>query len=71
MSRRIYSLIIDAIATVEVTPGGPCLHLAPTRSVLHQPVPAPDPSTSACGSDCVPLAIGTVMAGGGLSEREA
>jgi len=52
-----YSLIIDAVATVDVTEDGPRLLLAPTRAVLHRPG-APDPTTSPCGSDCLPVALG-------------
>jgi len=52
-----YSLIVDAVATVDVTEHGPRLLLVPTRAVLHRPGPAPQPATSACGSDCVPLAF--------------
>jgi len=58
-----YSLIVDAVATVEVTEDGPCLLLKPTRAVLHRPAPAPDPATSPCGSDCVPLALGGLARG--------
>ena len=52
-----YSLIVDAVATVETTADGARLRLQPTRAVLHRPGPAPDPTTSACGSDCVPIAL--------------
>jgi hypothetical protein len=53
-----YSLIIDAVAEVESTVAGPRLRVAPTRAVLHRPGPAPDPASSSCGSDCVPLPLG-------------
>src|SRR5262245_14356858 len=55
-----YSLIVDAMAIVEATADGPRLSLAPTRAVLHRWGPAPDPSMSACGSDCQPLALGAL-----------
>jgi len=55
-----YSLIIDAVATVDTTEDGPRLLLAPTRAVLHRSVPAPDPGTSSCGSDCVSVALGSL-----------
>ena len=59
-----YSLIVDAIATVDVTDDGARLLLAPTRAVLHRPAPAADPSTSPCGSDCIPVALGDLSRGG-------
>jgi hypothetical protein len=52
-----YSLIIDAVAEVESTGGGPRLRVVPTRAVLHRPGPAADPASSSCGSDCIPLAL--------------
>src|SRR5262249_1491839 len=52
-----YSLIVDALATVEMTQDGPRLLLAPTRAVLHRRAPAFDAASSPCGSDCLPLAI--------------
>ena len=55
-----YSLIVDAVATVESTPDGARLSFAPTRAVLHRWGPAPDPSASTCGSDCQPLALGAL-----------
>ena len=58
-----YSLIVDALATVEATAAGPRLNMAPTRAVLHRWGPAPDPSASTCGSDCQPLALGTLGRG--------
>ena len=50
-----YSLIVDGTATV--TPGGDGhkMLLTPINAVLHRPAPAPDPTTSGCGADCVPL----------------
>src|SRR5262245_1137033 len=60
-----YSLIVDALATVESTADGARLSMAPTRAVLHRWGPAPDPSASTCGSDCRPLALGAL--GGGRS----
>ena len=58
-----YSLIVDALATVEATDAGPRLSMAPTRAVLHRWGPAPDPSASSCGSDCQPLALGVLGRG--------
>ena len=52
-----YSLIVDAIATVEPGTSGLRLLLAPTRAVLHRPIRVPDPPPSSCGSDCVPLSF--------------
>jgi hypothetical protein len=49
-----YSLIVDAVATVEAPDR---LRLAPTRAVLHRPGPASAPAVSSCGSDCVPLSL--------------
>jgi hypothetical protein len=57
-----YSLIVDAVATVEVTADGERLILAATRAVLHRSGPAPDP-TSSCGADCQPLALGALGRG--------
>jgi hypothetical protein len=53
------SLIIDGVAAVDATEDdrGFRLRLAPTRAVLHRPVPAPDPTSSPCGSDCVPIPL--------------
>ena len=55
-----YSLIVDAVATVETTADGARLTLAPTRAVLQRWGPATDPSASSCGSDCQPLALGAL-----------
>lgn len=52
-----YSLIVDGSAIVVAMPGKARLTLSPTRAVLHRPVPALDTSPSACGADCVPLAL--------------
>jgi hypothetical protein len=49
-----YTLIVDGIARVEAGEQAR-LSVVPTRAVLHRPAPAPDPATSPCGSDCVPL----------------
>jgi hypothetical protein len=49
-----YSLIVDAVATVDEPTH---LRLAPTRAVLHRPLPASVPAVSSCGSDCVPLSL--------------
>ncbi len=50
-----YSLIVDGTATV--TPGvdGHRLLVTPTKAVLHRSAPAPEPTTSGCEADCVPL----------------
>jgi len=50
-----YSLIVDGIAAVVSDGNGQRLLVTPTRAVLHRPAPAPDPTTSSCGADCVPL----------------
>jgi hypothetical protein len=54
-----YSLIVDGLAAVDATEDDRAfrLRLTPTRAVLHRPVPAPDPTTSPCGSDCVPIPL--------------
>jgi hypothetical protein len=49
-----YSLIVDAVATVEEPDR---LRFAPTRAVLHRPAPGSGPAVSSCGSDCVPLSL--------------
>jgi len=54
-----YSLIVDTVAIVDVADDGPRLLLTPARAVLHRPAPAPDPATSPCGSDCIPLLLGS------------
>ncbi len=48
-----YSLIVDGTATVV----GDRLDVVPGRAVLHRPAPAPQPSGSACASDCVELPV--------------
>jgi hypothetical protein len=50
-----YSLIVDGTAAVVSGDNGQRLLVTPTRAVLHRPAPAPDPTTSSCGADCVPL----------------
>ena len=52
-----YSLIVDAVASVDPSADGPRLLLAPTRAVLHRPGSAPNPAASPCGSDCVPVVL--------------
>jgi len=52
-----YSLIIDGTASVATNDDGQRLLVAPTKAVLHRPAPAPDPATSSCGADCVPLLV--------------
>lgn len=47
-----YSLIVDGAATVEARR----VRVKPSKIVLHRPGPPPDPA-SACGADCVPIAI--------------
>ncbi|HZP35505.1 MAG TPA: pyridoxamine 5'-phosphate oxidase family protein [Methylomirabilota bacterium] len=53
------NLIIDGVVAVEATPDDRAfrLRLTPTRAVLHRAVPAPDPTASPCGSDCVPIPL--------------
>ena len=58
-----YSLIVDAVATVEATADGPCLILAATRAVLHRSGPAPDPAPRRCSADCQPLTLGALGRG--------
>jgi len=53
-----YTLIVDAVATVARTSGGPRLQLAPTRAVLHRPAGPSTAPVSTCGSDCIPLPLG-------------
>ena len=48
-----YSLIVDGTAAVE---DGGRVRVRPTKVVLHRPGPPPDPA-SACGADCVPIAV--------------
>jgi len=48
-----YSLIVDGAATADAA--GSTVSVRPTNAVLHRPVGSPDPGSSACGSDCVPL----------------
>jgi hypothetical protein len=55
--RDDYSLIVDAVATAVTGDESFHLTLSPTRAVLHRPGPPPDPTTSPCGSDCVPLSL--------------
>ena len=50
-----YSLIVDGTAAVASSDDGHRLFVTPTKAVLHRPAPAPDPTTSSCGADCVPL----------------
>lgn len=50
-----YSLIVDGQATMEVGEGRR-VRVKPTRIVLHRPGPPLDPA-SACGADCVPIAV--------------
>jgi len=50
-----YSLIVDGDAVVASAGEGHRLLVTPTKAVLHRPAPAPDPTASACGSDCVPI----------------
>jgi hypothetical protein len=50
-----YSLIVDGHAVVTSAGEGHRLLVTPTNAVLHRPAPAPDPTPSACGADCVPI----------------
>jgi hypothetical protein len=49
-----YSLIVDGAANV----AGELLTITPTRAVLHRSTPPAGDAPGACGSDCVPLAVG-------------
>jgi hypothetical protein len=51
-----HSLIVDGAAAVEAGGEARRVRVKPTRIVLHRPGPPPDPA-SACGADCVPIAI--------------
>ena len=53
------SLIVDGTVAVDATEDDRSfrLRLTPTRAVLHRPVSAPDPTSSPCGSDCVPIPL--------------
>jgi hypothetical protein len=53
------NLIIDGVVAVDATEDDRAfrLRLTPTRAVLHRPIPAPDPTSSPCGSDCVPIPL--------------
>jgi hypothetical protein len=51
-----YSLIVDGTAAVDAGGEARRVRVKPTRIVLHRPGPPPDPA-SACGADCVPIAI--------------
>ena len=55
------NLIIDGVVAVDATEDDRAfrLRLTPTRAVLHRPLPAPDPSSSPCGSDCIPIPLAT------------
>ena len=48
-----YSLIVDGAASVEE---GRLVRVRPTKVVLHRPGLPADPA-SACGADCVPIAV--------------
>jgi hypothetical protein len=50
-----YSLIVDGSAAVVSDADAHRLLVTPAKAVLHRPAPAPDPTTSSCGADCVPL----------------
>jgi len=51
-----YSLIVDGTAVVEPGDDGRRLRVAPARAVFHRPGIPLDPA-SACGADCVPIAL--------------
>jgi antitoxin (DNA-binding transcriptional repressor) of toxin-antitoxin stability system len=51
-----YSLIVDGAAVVESPADSRRVQVTPTKVVLHRPGPPPDPA-SACGADCVPIAV--------------
>jgi hypothetical protein len=50
------SLIVDGAATVGVGEEARRVRVKPTRVVLHRPGVPADPA-SACGADCVPIAV--------------
>jgi hypothetical protein len=50
-----YSLIVDGTGAYGQAGDGPALTVTVTRAVLHRRDPAPAGSSSACGSDCLPL----------------
>ena len=50
-----YSLIVDGTAAVTSSGDGALLLVTPVRAVLHRPAPSPDPASSPCDADCVPL----------------
>jgi hypothetical protein len=50
-----YSLIVDGTAAVASNGDAHRLLVTPTKAVFHRPAPAPDPTTTSCGADCVPL----------------
>ena len=51
-----YSLIVDGAAVTERADDSHHLRVRPTRAVFHRPGAPADP-TSACGADCVPIAV--------------
>lgn len=52
-----YSLIVDGMATVTVSPAGARLALEPTRAVLYRAAHGSPPVGSSCGSDCVSVSL--------------
>jgi hypothetical protein len=50
-----YSLIVDGTAAVAPGVDGHRLLVTPTKAVLHRSAPGPEPTTSGCEADCVPL----------------
>ena len=50
-----YSLIVDGTAAAVPGADGRRLLVTPTKAVLHRPAPSPDPTSSSCDADCVPL----------------
>ena len=50
-----YNLIVDGTGASRLAGDDPAIVVTITRAVLHRRGPAPANSSSACGSDCVPL----------------
>lgn len=50
-----YSLIVDGIATTDVTGDGSSLWITPTRAVFHRTGATRAPGGSTCKSDCISI----------------
>jgi hypothetical protein len=51
-----YSLIVDGETTTEDRERDTVLHVRPVKAVMHRPG-ASEPGTTACGHDCVGIAL--------------